>query len=1716
MNKGIKRWTGLLLSLVMVLGIFPFNILPLGFAPIKAEAVEVGDFKLDGSSGYGYSGNVLTISGGGTYYISMKSTGTTTTTDTIKVTAANDVTLVLNSVLIENSSKAPVEVNATGKVTIKLAGESKLTSGFRNYPAIQKTSTGNQLVITSAEGDGSTSGTLIARANGNYAAAIGGANGKNGNNITIAGGTIEATAANQGAGIGGGANGSGTNIAITGGKVTALSNGGDYGGAGIGGGSKGNGSDITISGGEVTARGYRGAGIGGGSNGGSGSNITISGGNVTAASWVNSIGFGNAVATGASGSRSDIYISPNEGSVIYAKYAENGGETTYTAMSDVTGAVGSVYFHSEEFVIAGDFAVAGESGGFSYSNHLLTISGDGEYKVRMLSPGTTTTADTIKITSPADAAVTFDSVLIENSSKVPVEVNAAGKVTIKLSGESNLTSGYRNYAALQKTSTGNQLVITSAEGDGSTSGKLIARANGNYAAAIGGGSKGAGNNITIAGGTVEATAANQGAGIGGGSNGSGTNIVITGGKVTAESGTMSAGIGGGHTGSGSNITISGGEVTVKANSSDAGGIGGGANGGTASDITISGGEVTITSKTRAIGGFTTSNVKVVPPDGSAIFVTYTQNGEENPYLAETDITGNLGVGVVDGIYFRSRTAVLPVDGSESVINAGGNSIIITGDGASGTNVYLDMNSDGIYDQGSDVLFASGDLANTDIKSRGSLITVLGGKTGTISGDVNNTVVNLMGAPKVSIDLSTVKGNAVNVTGALTSPDGGIVLTEVTAGTTAANVSDAAFMQIDSSNSVEKAFTAEGFVLAAYTSDNTVKVHGVDESYILSLAVQGDKNYNSGDTIVADIVVSESAVAIGSAQLTLEGNWFTLDSAVSSGNINVDKDTKSLSVTDLNASGGAVIATVTLRVNSNINTTPDAQIGFANTGNYVAPVGSVTNITPVVTGASVNLHNIKVTFLSGNTVFDGDETKTSTIAYAKYNVPGLYTDAGYNTAFTFPVLTAKTGYRLANGTTESIWASTANSYLNNDAIAQAVFTEDTVISAQAIKTYVVVINGADAAYGTISGYTSPVTVDENTKLSEVVKDITFTPAAGTAYAVTGWSIAGGGIVYNAELDSYLITGDITITPYIQAGTRSCTEVNAIKASVSGIAAGDVVTYGQDVTFTVTPDPDTKIYSVSYTVGGGQPEMLTGINGIYTIPGMKIVDDIRIEVIAKSYYPVTFKSGAGNTMSGITAYAYEGVEGLYASLEDLGGTRLAASYIINGLSADEGYRLAADSADEPLWTDGTNYYTSEQLVSAEYTANAEYTAISVRQYTVRFTLGENGSLIGSDIFMVDEGKTLTSLPTLQPDDNYSFRAWNIKGSDYTTDELKALEITEDTTVRAEFEPSKYNISFAQSDAGTFTVNSGVDENNRATYLTDVEFTFTPDDNYRVERVYYTVNGVRQDDIVTSGSAYTIPGSSIKGDIAVSVDTQETKTFIFTTGDSTKGSVSGVTSFILDTGSYLTTEQLDTVIVNANEGYKFEGWIMDDATSSQAAVVPTDIPADRDITFKAMFGYIDYNVNVVEDAVDIISGVDANGYAHMNTDIVFEVKEGNEVKYVGYSIGDGEVSELTADSQGRYTIPGSAIVGDVNIVVEFEDISYLIGDASNDGLITANDAAIVLQKVLNNAFTTACEEAYPNHYMRILDVTADSILTADDASAILQKALNNAFEFPVEKLM
>lgn len=105
-----------------------------------------------------------------------------------------------------------------------------------------------------------------------------------------------------------------------------------------------------------------------------------------------------------------------------------------------------------------------------------------------------------------------------------------------------------------------------------------------YAAGIGGGNRGNGDDVTITGGTVQTVGGKEGAGIGGGTLGNGSNVTITGGNVTAQGVSVAAGIGGGYKGAGNNVTISGGTVTALGGSYAAG-IGGGTYG-TGSNLVV--------------------------------------------------------------------------------------------------------------------------------------------------------------------------------------------------------------------------------------------------------------------------------------------------------------------------------------------------------------------------------------------------------------------------------------------------------------------------------------------------------------------------------------------------------------------------------------------------------------------------------------------------------------------------------------------------------------------------------------------------------------------------------------------------------------------------------------------------------------------------------------------------------------------------------------------------------------------------------------------------------------------------------------------------------------------------------------------------------------------------------------------------------------------------
>ena len=264
-------------------------LLLLASLPVSALAAEWDIGKGDITVNAGSGGQTVTQGGGAAVPDSAPViTGTSKENNvTINADSGQTASVTLSGVNIDvrDKGKAAVSTTGEGNVSIELNGGSTLRSGYE-HAGLEKNNGGS---LTIADEDKNGKLTAWGEQQG---AGIGGGSGKDGSNIFITGGGVNAIGGLAAAGIGGGLSGSGSNITISGGKVGATNG---LNGAGIGGGQHGSGSNITISGGEVNAIGGDwSAGIGGGHTG-DGSDITISGGEVSASGGENGAGIGGGV-----------------------------------------------------------------------------------------------------------------------------------------------------------------------------------------------------------------------------------------------------------------------------------------------------------------------------------------------------------------------------------------------------------------------------------------------------------------------------------------------------------------------------------------------------------------------------------------------------------------------------------------------------------------------------------------------------------------------------------------------------------------------------------------------------------------------------------------------------------------------------------------------------------------------------------------------------------------------------------------------------------------------------------------------------------------------------------------------------------------------------------------------------------------------------------------------------------------------------------------------------------------------------------------------------------------------------------------------------------------------------------------------------------------------------------------------------------------------------
>ncbi|MEG0091547.1 MAG: cohesin domain-containing protein, partial [Oscillospiraceae bacterium] len=520
--------------------------------------------------------------------------------------------------------------------------------------------------------------------------------------------------------------------------------------------------------------------------------------------------------------------------------------------------------------------------------------------------------------------------------------------------------------------------------------------------------------------------------------------------------------------------------------------------------------------------------------------------------------------------------------------------------------------------------------------------------------------------------------------------------------------------------------------------------GQMEKYTMTVETAA-QHYNPGDTIAANIRISTPVASqFGSFGFTLGYDSTKLElvsitTALEGGTADNTQNGK-FTYTILGAkpnpvtSAGVVAATATFKVKAGITTGTDT---ITLTEPEVIYQGTNKGPMPVVAGKTVNLDNVKVGFAQGT-----GSTLAAATAYVKYDTAGLWTDNTYATKFAFPVPQAAAGYRLE---TSKLWGNGASTYTQGE-VEVLKFTADTTLTVQTVKTQKV--SFATSTGGTISPV-DPQTIDKGASLFTLALP---TPTPTPGYHFTGW-YDGASMV---DMANYVVNADITLTAKFGFESYIWTAPSLVGATMSiptGVTEGKV-THNQPIAFTLTVDANYVVTAVSYTVGAGAATALTPVNGTYTIAGDKILGNIKVEVTAQKYHKVTFSAGIGNTLTTETAYVRDNTAGLFTD------TSFGTAFTVPKPVAAETYRLAKDTAEDPLWKTGITGYTSSSINQAALTVDTVLTAQSIKTYVVTYVAGANGALTVKPLTLtVDTGYTLKAedVPTLTPNSGYKFSAW-----------------------------------------------------------------------------------------------------------------------------------------------------------------------------------------------------------------------------------------------------------------------------------------------------------------------------------------------------------------------
>ena len=891
------------------------------------------------------------------------------------------------------------------------------------------------------------------------------------------------------------------------------------------------------------------------------------------------------------------------------------------------------------------------------------------------------------------------------------------------------------------------------------------------------------------------------------------------------------------------------------------------------------------------------------------------------------------------------------------------------------------------------------------------------------------------------------------------------------------------------------------------SPNTEGFYEVREVGTYTLVLTADEeHYNAGETVT----VTVSAYGPGSINSfgftpSYDSGKLELKSVTSAnaGNFTVNQETGTSGYT-VNGEGitlggtsdnATELVTITFTAKENINDTTTITLMDLE----MTPSGSETSDKAVVEKElTVNLHDIRVKLTAGNGTINGEKKVT---LYAKYGETSLYSDAARKTTATVRV-SADDGYRLNDKAGENLWLCGTTEYADFNAIKGLTFTDSKTFDLQTTQVWTVSFDTNGVTGGSLSTE-DPITVDDGTKLSAANLP---TPTPDTGYTFTGWKV--GTDSSTVDTNTYVVNGNITLKPVftVQSYAFTYTQNQSTVGDIAGVEAGKA-TYGQSVTFMVTPNNGYVVESVGYRIGD-QATALTTLspdhNGVYTIGGSKITGKVTVEVVTKAFYAVTFTVdnqqtytlGDGNN----TFYAKEGTTGLYTD------QTFTARANAPAVTAADGYRLADESKHESLWYAGGTSYTTASLFGENATAtfNSAVTiyAKTVKQCTITFDAGDHGTLNGNTKLTVDAGTKLGAVtkPTVTPNAGYAFDKWSVEDN---------TAINEDMTVTATYKDGTYSISLPNSEIVSVSDKRGISDANVVTHGTNVSVKLTVNHGYLVSSVSYKIGeGTATTVSKSADGTYTISidGAAITGDVAVTVESQQTVDVAFATDGN--GSVAFAEKTVVK-DSALGEDNVPTV--TPNPGYQFDGWYKDDTKISNLV---NEIITSA-VTYTAKFTHATYSLTL-SDGLTLKNrdGQSITTATHGTALIFTPTVDGKVVTGITAKIGETDVT-VTENADGSYTISGDAITGNLTITAQTVDGSWSFIDKEAYKALSANTqiALLTTGQLARGNYLLGSDGMYwssqYNAYVKIVDVneTVES-LTAKLSVSTNAEALTLAY--------